>query len=179
MIQDQHRHFLTIQANANKIRHSGRSLYDHLLGTHDLLQAWRNPPEICTAGLFHSIYGTRHFRHKTWPLEERNAIVQLIGPEAELLVYIFCVTARPRELIETTGRVFNTHKHELLMLSPATLAALLEIEAANLLEQGSHVGKWLKVLRTKDISDAAKRAIAQRMVDTGHTATSSAAPAPQ
>ena len=85
----------------------------------------------------------------------------------------------PRELIETTGRVFNTHKHELLMLSPATLQALLEIEAANLLEQGSHVGKWLKVLRTKDISDAAKRAIAQRMVDTGHTATSSAAPAPQ
>lgn len=167
MIKDEYRQFLLETLHTDAIRHSGRSLYTHLAGTHDLLEGWHNPPHVCAAGLFHSIYGTRHFRHQSWPLDRRAPIIELIGPEAELLAYVFCVTGRPKELIDPPSAngskaLYNSHKKEMLALSPETLRMLREIEAANLLEQGSGVGHWLKALSEQDISAGAKSAIAQR-----------------
>src|SRR5207344_2930316 len=89
-IKDEYKQFLLGPASAGKTRHSGRMLYDHLAGTHALLEAWGNSEPVCTAGLFHSIYGTRHFRHQSWPVTDRATIQKLIGEEAELLAYIFC-----------------------------------------------------------------------------------------
>ena len=74
MIKDEHKQFLLGPASAGKTRHSGRMLYDHLAGTHALLEAWGNSEDICNAGLFHSIYGTRRFRHQSWPLTDRETI---------------------------------------------------------------------------------------------------------
>ena len=58
MIRDEHRAFLIERAHADAVKHSGRSLYDHLCGTHALLEQWGNCEPVCTAGLFHSLYGT-------------------------------------------------------------------------------------------------------------------------
>src|SRR5262249_46903328 len=81
--------------NAHLVRHSGRTLFDHLSGTADLLNYWDNSPELCTAGFFHSIYGTRHFRHQCWPISDRETIRLLIGERAEMLVHAFCTIDRP------------------------------------------------------------------------------------
>ena len=147
MIKDEHKQFLLGPASAGKTRHSGRMLYDHLAGTHALLEAWGNDEDICNAGLFHSIYGTRRFRHQSWPLTDRTTIATLIGEEAELLAYLFCISDRPKAFLHWEPR---TH---CLDARP-----LREIEAANLIEQGSG-SHWLTRLRDSDISEAAKAAV--------------------
>jgi len=152
MIDQAHSTFLLTQARAGSIRHSGRTLYAHLSGTHDLLEAWGNPKPVCDAGLFHSIYGTNKFRKSAWPTSDRATIKQLIGPDAELLVYLFFLSDRPK--------VFFPER-EPENGSP-TLRRLREIEAANLLEQRSK-SRWLQRLLDSNISDGAKRAIAQRL----------------
>jgi hypothetical protein len=159
MIAERHKQFLLGQAHANDVRHSGRALYDHLLGTHDFLRMWGNDDDVCHAGLFHSIYGTRHFRHRAWPLDDRATIRDLIGKTAEFLVYLFCVTDRPRALLTAVNSLRDHHSGDLLVLWPETLRDLREIEAANLLDQGGR--RWLNALRACEISDGAARAIDQ------------------
>jgi hypothetical protein len=143
MIKDEHKQFLLGPASAGKTRHSGRMLYDHLAGTHALLETWGNSEDICNAGLFHSIYGTKRFRHQSWPLTDRPTIQKLIGHEAELLAFIFCTADR---------RNFRVSGE------PTILPKLYEIEAANLIEQGSK-SHWLTRLRDSNISEAAKAAV--------------------
>jgi hypothetical protein len=140
MIKDEYKQFLLERAHADKVKHSGRTLFEHLCGTHDLLQQWGNSKPVCAAGLFHSIYGTKSFRHKAWPLTDRATIANLIGDEAELLAYIFCTADRKTFLI-------------------SILPGLREIEAANLLDQSSRSSSRLKQLRDSDISVGAKYAI--------------------
>ena len=69
-MQDTIRTFL-ISLDANKTRHSGRTLFDHLKGVHDLLRDWDNEHHVCMAGLFHSIYGTNTFKHQS--LNDRSS----------------------------------------------------------------------------------------------------------
>jgi hypothetical protein len=166
MIESRLTQFLIVQAKADKTRHSKRSLFDHLVGTHDLLQRWGNRDEVCDAGLFHSIYGTRHFRHQSYPLENRHVIRELIGHNAEWLAYLFCAADRPRVLLVEAPKdgphIVTDHFREMeLVLTPAELRDLREIETANLIEQGS-TGKWLAMLRSSNISDPAKAAIDAR-----------------
>lgn len=160
-ITEAHREFLIDRLHADAVRHSGRSLYTHLVGTHDLLEGWGASACVRNAGLFHSIYGTVKFRHKCWPLDMRNTVIDLIGPDAELLVYLFCVSDRPRAIIQTTGPLHNRHKNETVMLAPKTLTELREIEAANLLEQGSNVRHMLRALAPM-VSEGARNAIELR-----------------
>jgi hypothetical protein len=164
MVEDRLRSFLTEQLRTQDVRHSKRNLYAHLEGTHDLLHAWDNPEPVCAAGLFHSIYGTWHFRHKAFPIEERQVIRDLIGKEAEFLAYVFCVTQRPKDFL---ANIFASdivmrdhHAGHALRLTRAELNKLLEIEAANLIEQKGNIGPLLQQLRLADISAGAKAGIA-------------------
>ena len=161
MFPERFRNFLLGQAKADHLRHSGRSLYDHLCGTHDLLRGFGASPDVCTAGLFHSIYGTRHFRKAAWPLDDRAMIRFMIGDEAEFLVYLFAVTDRPKALLTRTNSLRDHHTGDMLILWPRILRDLREIEAANLIDQGG--GRWLKALHETDISAAAKQAIARHL----------------
>ncbi len=129
------------QLDAHVTSHSRRTLLDHLQGTHDLLVEWGNEPNICVAGLFHSVYGTYAFDKRSAGLSMRDEIRAVIGTQAEHLVYLFCVTDR---------RCFYKHLGELrfslrdivhdgdLDLHRNTLAALIEIEVANILDQIPH-----------------------------------------
>lgn len=122
------------------VRHSGRPFYAHLKGTYDLLGTKGLPEYVCLAGLFHSIYGTRHFKHQALSFNQRGLVAHLIGIEAELLAYIFCVTDRPRAFVEQVGQKYPCVRDHntggLIPISKDELRDLLEIEAANLAEQG-------------------------------------------
>jgi len=144
-MNDRQREFL-ISLDANKTRHSGRTLFDHLKGVHDLLRDWDNPTDVCLAGLFHSIYGTSTFKHQS--LHDRGALVEMIGVPAEMLVYHFSTKSRPLFADVDAGEIRRK---------------LIEIEAANLLEQGGNTNTLRKLSRMK-LSNGAKAALSGEVV---------------
>ena len=82
------------KASTEQMPHSDVGLFDHLLGTRRLLVEWKARPALCDAGLFHSVYDTEHYELKAIPLSMRAEVRQLIGDEAESLVWLFCMMRR-------------------------------------------------------------------------------------
>ncbi len=131
---------------ADDVGHSGRSLFDHLFGTYMLLQEWASAEHVCRAGLFHSVYGTQHFRPQTVPLHARERVRVLIGEEAEYLAYAFCAIDRPRVLLLPQPETVPDRFGGVLVFTPKQWGNLRVIEAANLQEQGETSGRvrWLR-----------------------------------
>jgi hypothetical protein len=126
------------ELDAHVTPHSRLTLLEHLKGTCDLLVEWGNRSEVCVAGLFHSIYGTYIFDRQLADLRMRERIREVIGPQAEWLVYVFCVTDRRcfyDHLGETRFRVRDVALRGHLELDREMLAGLIEIEVANVVEQ--------------------------------------------
>lgn len=126
------------ELGADVTSHSRGTLLDHLRGTHDLLEQWGNPPDVCVAGLFHSIYGTYVFDKQCADMSMREEVREVIGRDAEWLVYVFCVTDRRcfyDHLDETQFRLRDMADDRDLELDRDTLAALIEIEVANIVDQ--------------------------------------------
>ena len=59
-----------------------------------VLRRWGARDAVTKSGLFHSIYGTEGFQGFCLPLSYRSDIRALIGEEAELLCWIFCMVDR-------------------------------------------------------------------------------------
>jgi aspartyl/asparaginyl beta-hydroxylase (cupin superfamily) len=79
------------ERGAGTVRHAhGRTLLDHLAGTHRICEAWRLEPDVARAALFHSVYGTSVFRHQNIPVSDRRNVAELAGAKAERLAYLFC-----------------------------------------------------------------------------------------
>lgn len=124
---------------ADALPHSNRHLLDHLIGTERLLAEWECDNVVRRAGLFHSIYGTNVFKTTSVSITERSKIRNLIGKKAERLVFLFCVSKRPSAFIEAlgSGQIRNRYSEEQIVVSRIELEHLIEIECANLIEQGS------------------------------------------
>jgi hypothetical protein len=45
---------------------------------------------LCDAGLYHAAYGIDGFDTSVVPLSRRNEIANIVGEEAEAIVYLFC-----------------------------------------------------------------------------------------
>jgi hypothetical protein len=144
MLNQQHRDFL-FELGTLYVWHSGRSLYLHLKGTHDLLRDWDNSEDVCLAGLFHSIYGTNSFKRQS--LDDRRKLRELIGDYAEQLVYNFSV-AKDRPLFESIA-------------NERMRGELQEIEAANIVEQSGSAKTLVKLLRPKNKLSGGARAALQ------------------
>ena len=76
------------------VGHKNQTLLDHLLGVHKLLKSWDVSEYVQDAGLFHSVYGTTYFKPRM--LTNRKVIQGIIGFQAEVLSYIYCILAAPR-----------------------------------------------------------------------------------
>ncbi len=131
---------LLFRTGAANAPHSGRTLLDHLRGTHDLLTAWGAAEHVRTVGLFHSIYGTSIYQISLVSPYRRDCVRERIGADAEELVYLFSVAARPEALVsalEQTGVTvaIRSVPGQEISLSRKTYCELLEIECANLIEQ--------------------------------------------
>jgi hypothetical protein len=132
-------HAFLARCGALQTPHSGRSLYEHLCGTEQLLLDWQCASTTAVAGLFHSIYGTNAYGFSSLSLNDRQALESVIGPEAEQLVYLFAIGNRPASLLGalTSNGITNRLNGQFLQLREAQLDALIEIECANLIEQDS------------------------------------------
>jgi hypothetical protein len=125
---------------------------DHLLGTCALLRAWGSDASVCKAGLFHSIYGTNAFGRPCVEMEDRRSVIEMIGEEAEWLAYLFCVSHRPRAFLEAIENpvLQNRYDDKYIEISESILNNLIEIECANLIDQGAGLGFFRTVKRLKD-----------------------------
>lgn len=95
MIVDKYKDYL-LAHSADKQAHSGHTLWSHLRGVHDILHRAKQPEYLCTAGLFHSVYGTKSFKPVTIEKTKRAKVAELIGQEAEVLAFAFCELPRPK-----------------------------------------------------------------------------------
>lgn len=111
--------FYYLKSTTQNIPHSSRTLFDHLYGTYNILLKENRPEHICLAGLFHSIYGTNKFKHICET--DRNKIIELIGKEAENLVWLFC-NAPNRPNWDNSGiSITEKEKTELKIIERANL----------------------------------------------------------
>lgn len=99
---------------AGEFTHLHGSLIDHLTSTYLLLKKWGASNSLCDAGLYHAAYGTAGFEDNMASLTQRKSIAQVIGDEAEALVYLYC--ACDREYVfsrlmhnEKTAKKMNTN----------------------------------------------------------------------
>jgi hypothetical protein len=134
---DQRVYFLR-DVNVEAREHSERGLLDHLLGTRHLLLKWGARSALCDAGLFHSIYGTEGYQKALMPLSMRTRVQELIGNEAESLVFLFCVMRR-HTLSGNVGRcgdlvVEHRHTGVRLLLTDGQFADLVNLTFANELQ---------------------------------------------
>jgi hypothetical protein len=88
MSHDAARQFLR-ERGAAEIVHPGGRLLDHLVRTHDLLADWGAPQALALAGLCHAVYGTDGFPRALVPVADRPMVQQLVGVEAEAIIYLY------------------------------------------------------------------------------------------
>ena len=148
--------------------HSTRHLSDHLIGTYRLLQAWETPEDVCLAGLFHSIYGTKYYQNQELHIGNREKVRQLIGVEAEFLVYLFCVTDR-REFFVNLGCdspiLRNIRDHSTCSVGQKVLTRLITMEVANWVEIFPFIGSQLTPIsidRTLELFETASSLLPNR-----------------
>lgn len=138
MIQSNFKSYL-IDHGAATTAHSDRTLWDHLSGVHRILVAANSDEYVCTAGLFHSVYGTQSFKHVTIAGSQRAEIKNLIDQRSEALVWAFCSLPRPN-LFETSLKQKTFHWLDQLEVADNKKRFwedLVRLECANLLEQKS------------------------------------------
>ena len=107
-----------IERITKDLPHGNKTFYEHLMGTFKFLLKTGESETICLAGLYHSVYDTFYY---TANLEvTRDQIIELIGEEAEDLVFKFC------NLEHRTDRLLFCNDYDL-----QTQISLLKIEYAN------------------------------------------------
>jgi hypothetical protein len=72
-------------------------IVDHLIGTAYILRDMGALPYLVDAGLFHSVYGEASSRNSPPnSLIERYEVQEVVGKQAEEIVYQFCTISAPR-----------------------------------------------------------------------------------
>lgn len=122
------------------VDHSGRTFFEHLLGTMKRMEAENLSDELCLAGLYHSVYGTEFFQYKNEEIT-RDTVKGLIGEFAESLVYEFCTLKNRYDIIVNNTKGYNAK----------TLYGLRHIELANLRDQNVNGTYDDQIEKLKDV----------------------------
>ncbi|TXH77847.1 MAG: hypothetical protein E6Q88_00300 [Lysobacteraceae bacterium] len=81
---------LALIAVGGRVAHSGASLRDHLIGTYEILCRWGAAPDVCIAGLMHSVYSTQYFTTQILSPALRRQVAAAVGARAERIAHLFC-----------------------------------------------------------------------------------------
>ena len=122
------------------VGHTGGTYTAHLANVYKLMEAQGCTPEVCRAGLFHSIYGTQMFQGFKLPLEKRPEFREVIGERAERLAYLNCAIDRSTldaALEQSDGpyRITDRLTGEEVALSRADFDDLCRVHLYDWLEQ--------------------------------------------
>jgi uncharacterized protein DUF6817 len=130
------------ELGVGEFAHLNGSLEEHLLGTYELLAAWKNPRFVCVAGLYHAVYGTQPMKalgipHNDYSPSDRPKIRKIIGARAEALVYLYGACDRDYfypQIGSRSAAYRDRFTGTASVLAPRPLSNLLEITMANELE---------------------------------------------
>lgn len=78
----------------HEFAHGRATFISHLRGTWQMLACWHQPVPVCRCGLFHSAYTRDGFAFRYFDIESpesRGLLSDTVGPEAEQLVWNYCV----------------------------------------------------------------------------------------
>ena len=126
-----------VARGADRIAHLSGNLLEHLQRTARRLEAWGADPVLVAAGLCHAAYGTQGFPTALLRLDERAALRELLGHEAEAIVYAYCACDRAHALAgscELRDRFNGQH----WLPSGRMSRQLAELTAANELDVVEH-----------------------------------------
>lgn len=102
-------------------KHSGKSFFQHLFNTAMIIERSKQPKHLIAAALFHSVYETEFYKYKG-KKPSRKQIENLIGKDAEALVYEFCSLKNRFETIYNNTKDYEKSFHkDLVMLELANL----------------------------------------------------------
>ncbi|WP_405834346.1 DUF6817 domain-containing protein [Streptomyces sp. NBC_00105] len=82
------------ELGAQDLAHPGGTLLAHLERVRALLASWGARPALQRAGLCHAFYGTDGFPTALLPLTRRAELAEVIGEEAEAIVYLYAACDR-------------------------------------------------------------------------------------
>ncbi len=123
---------------AGDFEHIDGALVDHLIGTQSLLKQWQASAVLQDAGLYHAAYGTAGFSESLVSTGQRGKIADIIGKEAEEIVYLYCACDRnyfwPQFANSSNPEFRNRFTGQLFHLSQKQLMKFCELTAANELE---------------------------------------------
>lgn len=124
------------QQGAEAIAHVGGTLYAHLCRVHERLVDLGCDPSVQAAGLTHAVYGTDGFDVALLDPTDRGVLRQLVGAEAEELVYLYgaCDRQRSWRRLATTGQVFDRFANAPHALCRARLRQFVELSIVNELD---------------------------------------------
>ncbi|MFF1380287.1 DUF6817 domain-containing protein [Streptomyces sp. NPDC058308] len=94
---------LLCERGAATLDHPGGTLLAHLDRVHRQLVRWNARPELQLAGLCHALYGTDGFAPYLVPLHQRARVREIVGTEAESLVYFYASCDRRATYPGATG----------------------------------------------------------------------------
>jgi len=96
-------------------------------------------PAVSIAGAFHSAYGTERYPLRLWDPSRRTELREVLGLDAERLVYLFCAARLPSvhhaATLSGDRRVVALRSGATALVSEAELSGLLMLSWANRMEQ--------------------------------------------
>lgn len=164
------------QRGAETIQHPGGTLYSHLC-RHDRLAELGCGVDVQLAGLAHAVYGTDGFDVTLLDRTGRAALRNLIGDDAEALVYLYgaCDRRRTWRKLAMTGEVVDRFTDQTWHLSPGQMRPFVDLRIVNeldVIEQDpSNVDKY-GGYRVPDLVELRPAAVAQLRADPPRGATS-------
>lgn len=130
-----------LAVGALDVDHPGGSLLAHLRRTHDTLLSWGARPALRLAGLTHAAYGTDGFPQSLIGVDARPNLAQLVGHEAEEIVYIYGSCDRKFSyptLSDGEPRFRDRFTGQVRHLEPQLISDFVELTIANELDVLSH-----------------------------------------
>ena len=160
----------------HEFAHGRATFVSHLRGTWQMLACWHQPVPICRCGLFHSAYTRDGFYFRYFDIhspESRDLLADTVGPEAEQLIWNYCIaesfwqhgeySGEPRgpgggvslgEPLNPDGESFPSRADpsKLIHFSPEDIAAHFVVFVADLTEQMCDVISYVSVYH-HDVAD--------------------------
>jgi hypothetical protein len=129
------------ERGADRLRHAGGSLYDHLGRVHDRLAALGLGADVRLAGLTHAAYGTDGFPACLLDVADRIVLRRLVGERAERLVYLYAACDRGRTWrgLGRTGLIRSRFTGAVEAPPPDELRAFVDLSIVNELDVAERV----------------------------------------
>jgi hypothetical protein len=130
---------------AEEIEHPGGTLYDHLARVQARLARLGAPETLQLTGRAHAVYGTDGFPRTLLDLDERPVLADIVGKEAEHLVYRYggCDRDRTWDFLARTGRLWNRFTGDSEILDQEELQAFADLSIVNEMDVAEHSPEFL------------------------------------